>query len=194
MPREIVFDKDQALQKAIKVFWSKGYHATSMEHLSEATGLNRSSIYNTFGNKLSLYQLALKTYQRKANSEMQGLLLKASNSEEAIQLLFDALIKDILQDDEGKGCFNMNCKSEMARSQTAIKEWLEATQEHALDFYTQLVADGQKEGLINTFETAKSYAAYLYSAYQGIRMTGLLLKDENVLKGIANNTLARLKP
>lgn len=194
MPREIVFDKELALQKAIKVFWSQGYHATSMEHLTEATGLNRSSIYNTFGNKLSLYQLALKTYQRKANSEMQGLLVKAANSKEAIQLLFDALVKDILQDEEGKGCFNLNCKSEMARSQAAIKEWLEATQEHALDFYTQLVADAQQQGFINTHESAETYAAYLYSAYQGLRMTGLLLKEESVLKGIADNTLARLNP
>ena len=63
-PRQ--FDYDDALDQAMKVFWSKGYEGTSMPDLTEAMGMNRPSIYSSFGNKEELFRKALERYSKNA--------------------------------------------------------------------------------------------------------------------------------
>ena len=55
MGRPPAFDRDEALGRAMLVFWERGYGATSIEHLVEATGVQRSGLYRTFGSKKDLY-------------------------------------------------------------------------------------------------------------------------------------------
>lgn len=59
-PRE--FDPDQVLERVVALFWAQGFEATSMSDLVEATGLNKSSIYNSFGSKESLFRIAVQRY------------------------------------------------------------------------------------------------------------------------------------
>jgi len=60
--RPVAFDQEQALEKALHVFWSHGYEGTSMSELVEALGINKPSIYAAFGNKEALFQKALEKY------------------------------------------------------------------------------------------------------------------------------------
>ena len=62
MPREKSFDEDKVLEAVMLLFWKKGYEATSMQAIENATGLKRTSLYNTFGNKRSLFQKSLMRY------------------------------------------------------------------------------------------------------------------------------------
>jgi AcrR family transcriptional regulator len=59
-PRE--FDVDQALDRALEVFWRRGYEGTSMKDLTDAMGINRPSLYSAFGNKKELFRRALDRY------------------------------------------------------------------------------------------------------------------------------------
>ena len=63
MARPKSFDRDQALDRAVDVFWSQGYQATSMSDLRAAIGIGRQSLYDTFGDKRSLYLAALARYE-----------------------------------------------------------------------------------------------------------------------------------
>ena len=60
--RPRTFDADNALDKAMKVFWEKGYEGSSLPELTEAMGMNRPSMYAVFGNKENLFRLALERY------------------------------------------------------------------------------------------------------------------------------------
>ena len=62
MGRARAFDSDQALDRAMTVFWSKGYEGTSLSDLTEAMGINRPSLYAAFGNKQELFRKALERY------------------------------------------------------------------------------------------------------------------------------------
>ncbi|MGX1590539.1 TetR/AcrR family transcriptional regulator [Glutamicibacter sp. NPDC055491] len=62
MARTSAFDKEKAIQNARSVFWSKGFEATSIPELENATGLSRSSIYNSFGSKRGLFDAAVDSY------------------------------------------------------------------------------------------------------------------------------------
>lgn len=189
MPKVEVFDKSLVLEQASNVFHLKGYNATSMQDLVEVTGLNRSSIYNSFGNKLSLFLECLKDYQNKYQKKTSSTLIKAKNPIEAIRAIFNLYLTEIVIDEDKKGCLIINCKSEMANQELSINNFLNQNQEQTLLLFEGLVYEGQNEGLINSKQTAKDYSLFLFSSIQGFRMTGILINDKQQLQGIINTTL-----
>lgn len=192
MPRIEEFDKLSVLKQAMNVFWEKGYNGTSMQDLVDATGLNRSSIYNSFGSKLELYQNTLSHYQKETGGMFQRALLKASNPLEAIRMIFEGFLPEILGDTKSKGCFSMNCKAEMGNQHNDIRKWLLDTQEHTLSTFQGLIRDGQEQGVINKDQDCRSYAYFIFNAFQGFRMTGILVKDKVVLQRIIDQTIDML--
>ncbi len=189
MPRAEVFNREEVLGKVRDLFWSNGYNGTSMNDLVETTGLNRSSLYNSFGNKLNLYKTVLIQYQAESQDIFQDALKRADNPKQAIQYIFENFIDEIVRDTDGKGCFTMNCKAELGRSNNSLKDYLSKMQDSQLEFFEGLVREGQDARLINTEESALHYAHYLFSAFQGLRMTGMLLRDRSKLEHIVTNTL-----
>ncbi|VAV86174.1 hypothetical protein MNBD_BACTEROID02-1923 [hydrothermal vent metagenome] len=189
MPKIETFNRDLVLTQAAEVFQEKGYNATSMQDLVDATGLNRSSIYNSFVSKLDLYLDCLKSYETKFNRDTSKVLLKAQNPLHAIELIFKLYINVITVDKYDKGCLIGNCKAEMANQEKVITTFLENNQKNMLLLLEDLIVKGQEENLINTKQNPKVYALYLFSSLQGFRMTGILITDRTQLKGIANSVL-----
>jgi AcrR family transcriptional regulator len=71
--RPLGFDPEKALEAALRVFWTKGYEGTALSDLTAAMGINRPSIYATFGNKEALFRKALDRY----NAQMTGYTAEA---------------------------------------------------------------------------------------------------------------------
>jgi TetR/AcrR family transcriptional repressor of nem operon len=65
------FDPGQALASAMSLFWRKGYEATSLQDLLKATGLSKSSLYQTFGSKRALFERSLDLYRREMVARMR---------------------------------------------------------------------------------------------------------------------------
>ena len=189
MPRSEEFNREHAVRQAMNVFWEKGYNGTSMQDLVDATGLNRSSIYNSFGSKHELYKTTLEFYQKESGGLFHKALLNAKNPLGAIRLLFESFLPEILSEEGNRGCYAMNCKSELGNQEGDIRKWLLANQENTLNVFSGLIKEGQEQGIINTKEDSKTYAYYIFKAFQGFRMTGILIKDRTVLQRIINNTL-----
>src|SRR5216683_2144590 len=87
-PRE--FDRDEALDRATRAFWAKGYASTSTEDLLAAMNIGRQSLYNAFGDKRRLYLEALERYQRESNASN----LKRLNSSASPLGGIEALLRD----------------------------------------------------------------------------------------------------
>jgi AcrR family transcriptional regulator len=68
--RPRAFNIDKALDQATRVFWKKGYEATSMPDLTRAMGINRPSLYAAFGNKESLFRKAVERYIQQGSSRV----------------------------------------------------------------------------------------------------------------------------
>jgi AcrR family transcriptional regulator len=86
--RPIGFDKDAALEAAMLLFWQRGYEGTSMADLTQAMGLNPSSIYAAFGDKHALFQLAVKRYM-EMRAQYAGKALEEPTLEKVVRALFD---------------------------------------------------------------------------------------------------------
>ncbi len=189
MPKVETFNRDQVILNAINVFHDKGFNATSMQDLVDATGLNRSSIYNSFGSKLDLFLECLNVYQYKYQQDTSEVLLHSNTGYDAIQNIFLMYLEDIIKDKDSKGCMITNSKSEMANHCDRITGFLKVNQKQTLDLLAQLINKGQNDGSINTNQTSENYALYLFSALQGIRMTSILENDEDKLEALVNTSI-----
>jgi TetR/AcrR family transcriptional repressor of nem operon len=189
MSRLEEFNREYAVRQAMDVFWEKGYNGTSMQDLVDATGLNRSSIYNSFGSKIKLYRTTLQFYQKESGGLFQKALLNAKDPLEAIRLIFESFLPQMLSKEGDRGCYAMNCKSEMSNRDGDVRKWLLATQENTLNIFTELIKEGQEQEVINTKEDSTTYAYFIFNAFQGFRMTGILVKDRKVLETIIKNTI-----
>lgn len=188
MPKVETFNRDEILGKVVSLFHNKGYNATSMQDLVDLTGLNRSSIYNSFGSKKELYRESLSTYKQKANKYVQKVLVHTSEPLETIHKIFDTNPEDQIN-----GCFMGNCTTEMANQDQEIKGFLQNNLHSMQDLFEELVAMGQAKGSINHNKSAKEYAAFLFIALQGLRITGILLNEKSEFDSIVNTTLSILK-
>jgi TetR/AcrR family transcriptional repressor of nem operon len=187
MPRVEVFNRDEVLEKVVALFHSKGYNATSMQDLVNVTELNRSSFYNSFGSKKELYQESLRFYKQKANRYVQKTLIHTSEPLDAIRKIFATNPECV-----NKGCLLGNCTTEMANQDQEIKSFLQNNLHSMQDLFEELVARGQSSGSVNTNKTAKEYAAYLFTALQGLRVTEILLNEQTEYESIVNTMLSAL--
>ncbi len=109
------FDRDQALQVAIKVFWEKGYDGTSMRDLTEAMGINAPSLYSVFGDKHKLYLEAIDRYSNDDGCAPLVAFDSESDIEKAVIAFLKAAIEYASQNQDGpKGCFIGSCVSTTA--------------------------------------------------------------------------------
>ncbi|MBC7174342.1 MAG: TetR/AcrR family transcriptional regulator [Polyangiaceae bacterium] len=86
-PRQ--FDREEALEKAMMLFWEKGFTATSMHDLLERMGISRQSLYNTFGDKRNLFLAALDHYKSKFTGRLWGTLSCPDASLPEIRMIFE---------------------------------------------------------------------------------------------------------
>ena len=103
--RPAVFDRTQALNKAMKLFWERGYEGTSFDELTSAMGISASSFYNSFGSKEALYCEATRTYLECAGQWVFAILNDPSiNTRTAFARLFEATAEEFTRGDHPLGC------------------------------------------------------------------------------------------
>src|SRR5438552_5889629 len=106
------FDPHQVLEKAMNAFWERGYEGISIEDLVQCTGIGRGSLYDTFGDKHSLYLAALDRYLVSGQAQITALLNQAGTVQEVLEQLFQIYIDALLSDPNHRGCFLVNASLE----------------------------------------------------------------------------------
>ncbi|CAM1362928.1 TetR/AcrR family transcriptional regulator [Tenacibaculum xiamenense] len=186
MPKTETFDKEQVINQAREVFHSKSYNATSMQDLVDATGLNRSSIYNSFGSKHELYLECLKSYQSDSKCRIENIIDKDNCSLKILENIFSMNMNN------SKGCLINNCTSEMANQDDTIKAFLTSNQKGMTGLFEKIVQSGQEQGAINKNKSAREYALYLLATFQGLSMANILENDRKEIESIIKTTLSVL--
>jgi AcrR family transcriptional regulator len=100
-PRE--FDVDQALDRALKLFWRKGYEGTTLPELTRAMGINRPSLYAAFGSKEGLFRKALDRYDEGPAAYLSEAL-KEPTARAVAQRLLDGIIDLVTDRRNPRGC------------------------------------------------------------------------------------------
>jgi TetR/AcrR family transcriptional repressor of nem operon len=109
MPRSKSFDQDAVLDQAVQLFWERGYEGTSLADLETHLGLGRQSLYNTFGDKETLFLKALERYRRNAADDGASALLSAPGASlAAIRGFFREAIKKLTAPGPRQACMVVN--------------------------------------------------------------------------------------
>ncbi len=87
MARTKDFDENEALSKAIQLFWHKGYNATSMQDLVDGLGISRSSLYDTYTDKHTLFVKALESYQCTGAARIQTIIDTPAPAKETVKTI-----------------------------------------------------------------------------------------------------------
>ncbi len=166
-PRQ--FDPDEALDSAMQLFWRKGYEATSLHDLLEATGLSKSSLYQAFGSKHLLFERSVNRYRRDIVREMEEMLAQAQSGRVFIEQLFLGLSAETHGKNARRGCLLMNTASEFAQSDPLIAKLVKQGTDAFGSIFEAAVAQGKKEGVIPKDKDTRALAAFLLTSLSGLK-------------------------
>ncbi|WP_318200433.1 helix-turn-helix domain-containing protein [Streptomyces sp. SCL15-4] len=189
MARPRTFDEEQALDAAMWIFWRKGYEGTSTEDLCAATGLGRSSIYNTFKSKRALFQRVLHRYMTTMNAGQLAVLEDPARSgADRIRDLFALVLDgDARNRPAGRslGCLGVNSTVELAGRDAVAAGMLERDTAHRLDALRAAVETGRRDGSITSSRDAGDLARFLNATIAGLRVSAQGGADRTALDAIA---------
>jgi TetR/AcrR family transcriptional regulator, transcriptional repressor for nem operon len=170
MARTKEFNEEQVLDKAIEIFWYKGYNGTSAQDLVTHLGLSRSSLYDTFGDKQKLFTKSLQRYQQQNQDAVKELLDKSENVKETLHAIFKQAVIESLEDRITKGCFMVNSSVELAMHDEEIAKIVKNNSHTMEEVFTNAVKKGQEAGHISNQLEAKTLARFIFNNYSGIRV------------------------
>jgi len=193
MARSKAFNEEEVLDKAVAVFWAKGYEATSMQDLVEAMGIQRGSLYATFGSKQQLFLQSLERYGKVVVKQFLDILESKSSAIESIELFFAQLVDHLLTAGPLRSCLVTNSAIERGLRDKATKQQvLHLLNALEKGFYKTLQR-AQKNGEISTDLDLNKLANFLTSNMQGLLVIGKVCSERSVLEGINQMTLSILK-
>jgi len=193
-PRQ--FNEKVALEKAIYVFFEKGYDGASLDDLTQAMGISRPSLYASFGNKEALFLKVLNTYSNLALEQLRALLFQAATAQEGLKQMFDHLVASQLSESnqcqsQMGGCLLVNstvlaCREskvgeELARLHTLTEELLK----ERLDL-------GQAQGDLPAQTDTLALAQYFNGITQGMAVLARSLQSPEAVRNMARIALAVL--
>ena len=157
VPRPKAFEPDRAMLQMRDVFWEKGYHATSISDLEGATGLDKRSLYNAFGDKEAIFDAVVSLYIRSADA-FRDVLRRSPKGASNVRAFFSGI-----KDPDSRGCL---LTKTINQSMLVAPRTFERVRAHLLEleelFYDNLVAETRSRA------KARRLATFLSSSYQGI--------------------------
>lgn len=194
MVRTKKFDEDAVLDKAVELFRRQGYQGTSPRELTETLGISRSSLYDTYGDKRSLFIKVLKRYKRNYASNLKAIKERSVNALQSIRIIFQMTVDECFVDAEPKGCFLVNAIIELAPRETELINLVaDCMKDHEVVFY-QLLKQGVEDRQIRRIPHLRAVARYLVNALYGISISVKAGADRKLCAEIIKNTLAPLVP
>lgn len=190
-PRE--FDREAALEKALRVFWAKGFAATSTDDLREAMGIGRQSLYGAFGDKRTLYLEALDTYQQRTNSGHVRRLSGPTSPLRAIENLLSGMVSE---DDceRALGCMGVGSVGEFGVTDPDLNARRSAASAALGRRILERVSEGQRSGEINPRLDADETAAFIQMTMTGLQVAARGGAKAADLKAMARFATQRLQP
>src|SRR5436305_15048332 len=113
MARQKEFNRDEVLHKAMEVFWTRGYERASIQDLVKHMGINRQSIYDTFGNKHTLFLQALDRYREIQSRKVFAVLERPGSMKKNLRQLFEEAVARSLSAEARRGWYVDKSMSEL---------------------------------------------------------------------------------
>ncbi len=192
MARSKQFKQEVVLQKAIELFTQKGYHGTSMDNLVKTLGINRASMYNTFGSKKELYRKALRTYGEERAAGIAEFLYYQLNVRQGIYKLFESLLSEFQIPNNKSGCLLVNSIAELANEDKEIKNLTLELEDGITSSIQSYLKYGVENGQVSHYKNVGEISSYFFLLYSGVMVGAINAENNDKLLMLVNNSISIL--
>jgi len=191
-PRE--FDAEEALDKALMAFWRGGFEGTSLSDLTEAMGINRPSLYAAFGNKETLFRLALDRYAEMGPGAVQRAALAEPTARRVVETLLRTAASSLTDPEHPAGCMAVQGALSCGEASEAIRNELCARRSAGEMELRQRFERARSEGDVRADADPAALARYVSTLLQGMAVQAASGATYQDLRDVAEVALASWPP
>ena len=188
--RPRAFDRDEALRRAMEVFWEHGYEATSMSHLTAAMGISSPSLYAAFGSKEELFREAVAFYNDTLGATAAAELRERPTAREAISAVLRHHAVVFCDPDNPRGCMIVLAATTSGDDTRSVHEYLAQWRMALETDFRERVERGIAEGDVPAGADAAAIAAFYNTVNHGMAIQARDGADEKKLSSIAEGAIA----
>ncbi len=182
MPRKKQYNEQEVIEKAMQLFWRNGYETTSVQMLEKEMGINKFSIYASFGSKDGVFLESIKCYEKQLNVLIKELK-NDSNGVQSIKEYFREFLLFSKGNRSGKGCLITNTANEIGQDanvkiKMVLKDFMKRVR---TVFATVLAKDKSKDG-----KTIEQQADFLIISMFGLSSASRVFNPEQMENYIEN--------
>ncbi|AXG70386.1 HTH-type transcriptional repressor ComR [Kordia sp. SMS9] len=192
MPRVKNFNEEETLNKAMCLFWRNGFYATSMQDLVNHLGINRASIYDTYGGKKELFDKAFAHYRATNRQQLQAFLESQESVKKGFRALFESGISEAVCDAERKGCFVINVATELVPNDTEMLNVIKENKAFMIATFEDFLKKGVDSGEILATKNIQNLASLLHTFFNGIKVVSKTDANEEALLASVDTVLTLL--
>jgi TetR/AcrR family transcriptional repressor of nem operon len=186
MGRPKQFDPEEAMQEAMEAFWERGYAATSVNDLLEEMGLNRGSLYGTFGDKKQLFLAALEKYDEQRVQDLHRLLDQPGPATNSLRALLQFVADDCIAPTGKRGCLAAKAAMELAPHDKDVAAWLKKLHRRNVRLIAAVVQRGQEAGEISRKVNPDAVARFVLNNMAGMRLLGTTSPSPSELREVVD--------
>lgn len=170
MPRPRSFDEQQVIDRAMELFWTKGYEATSVSDLTTELGVHPGSLYRSFGDKRALFLLALARYRDSEARALAPALLAGGPVLPRIRALLIGFIELAAEQESPRGCLAANTIGELLPGDADVAAGAAGVLSDVEDGFLQGLRAAARQGEIAPTSDLPGWAAALTMLVQGLQV------------------------
>lgn len=190
MPRAKAFDPSVALDRAVELFWQRGYEGASMTLLLQAMEISRQSLYDTFGDKHRLFLAALDRYHSNLHVELARLMTTHASGRAGIRAVFDMVGREVLDRPEHRSCMMANAALELGQHDDAVRGRVAGHLAQVEELFHAALERDRVAGGIPSDRDTRADARCLVNAIHGLGVLGRAGVTRSVIDATISATLS----
>lgn len=188
--RPRAFEPDVALKQALDTFRQTGFSATSLDDLSAAMGINRPSLYGTFGDKRELFMKAYQRYRMETNALFAPAFDPKLNVRQMLEMVFAIAIKIYLSGEKGpRGCFTVMTAASEAMTDPEIRAVVQKAISNADRTFAERFQQAVTQGQLPASTDSDAVAKLVSASIQSIAIRSRAHAPRTELEGIARSMI-----
>ena len=193
MARPKQFDPDTALGAAMEKFWETGYDATSLADITACTGVQKASLYATYGDKRQLFMTALSRYQQEGLARLSAALMSGATAREAFAAVLGMVVKESASKDRARGCLCVNTAVELGPRDPEIARMLLVHARRLTALFAERLERGKAQGELGPRLDVQATAQFLLVTLFGLTVGGKTGLGARKLDGVVKTALSVLE-
>jgi len=191
MARTREFNTAKVLNKAMFLFWERGYNGVSTQELIDDFGISKSSMYGAFGDKKELFLTVLHLYSTRIIEDLEARFAKAITVKMCFEQLFTELNNNSLND--SKGCFIVNSAIELAPHDSKVANLVQNHRIYIETIFSKAIQEGINSGEFSSSNDPQQLSKLFSNTVNGIYVGSKFIKEPSYFSTVSSSLLSSLK-